>query len=85
MSLEKEIALAHGACPCVEKPWAAVNCRNCATTSAHSVELCEWRGHAAINRVVEITRFDAMERIKVFVDKDPAMSVEVRKVLQSAA
>jgi hypothetical protein len=29
-----------------------------------------------------MTRFDALEQIKTHVDKDPAISGEVRKILQ---
>jgi hypothetical protein len=84
MSLDREVEQAHACCPCVEKPWAATKCRNCATTRVHTPELCEWRGHAAVDRVVQATRADDLERTKPWVDKDPAIAAEVRKILQWA-
>jgi len=82
MSLEKEMAIAHQTCPCWETPWAATKCRNCATQGKHYVDDCEWRGHAAFERVVVATRLDDLEKIKAFVDRDHAISAEVRKTLQ---
>ena len=67
-----------------ESPWGTTKCRNCAASGKHYIDECEWRGHAAIRRVVEMTRFDALELIKTHVDKDPAISGEVRKILQRA-
>jgi len=49
----------------------------------HHLDHCEWGGHAAIKRVVQMTRFDALEGIKRYVDRDPAISSEVRKELQT--
>ncbi len=82
MSLEKDLEVAHGTCPCYEAPWGVTKCRNCAGSDKHYIDECEWRGHAAITRVVEMTRFDSLELIKAHVDKDPAISSEVRKILQ---
>ncbi|MFQ5890681.1 MAG: hypothetical protein ACE5JR_11595 [Gemmatimonadota bacterium] len=82
MSLEEDVATAHEACPCWLAPWGATQCRNCSVSREHHVDHCEWRGHAAIERVVQMTRFDALERIKRYVDRDPAISGEVRKELQ---
>ena len=84
MSLESEIGVAHADCPCTLPPWSVTKCRNCASSGRHVVETCEWRGHAAIARVVQLTRLDALERIKGLVDRDAAISVEVRKILQGA-
>jgi len=85
MSFEQDLTIAHENCPCWLPPWAATKCRNCAAQQKHFVDDCEWRGHAAINRVVQMTRLDALERIKAQVDRDPALSAEVRKILQGAA
>lgn len=82
MSLDQDLEVAHGTCPCCETPWSTTKCRNCAVNGKHHIDDCEWRGHAAIRRVVEMTRFDALELIKTQVDKDPAISGEVRKILQ---
>ena len=82
MSLEQDLDVAHGTCPCWETPWGTTKCRNCAANGKHYIDDCEWRGHASIRRVVEMTRFDALERIKTHIDKDPAISGEVRKILQ---
>lgn len=82
MSLEQDLDVAHGTCPCWEAPWGTTKCRNCAASGKHYIDDCEWRGHASIRRVVEMTRFDALEQIKTHVDKDPAISGEVRKILQ---
>ena len=82
MSLEEDVAMAHATCPCWLTPWGATRCRNCSMSREHHLDQCEWRGHAAINRVVQMTSFDALERIKRFVDRDPAISSEVRKELQ---
>ncbi len=84
MSLQSEIDTAHGTCPCWEPAWAAVKCRNCADHQKHYVDDCEWRGHAAIARVVSLARLDTWERIKPVVDRDPALSAEVKTVVQSA-
>ena len=54
MSLEKELAIAHETCPCWEPPWGDAKCRNCASQGKHYVDDCEWRGHAAIGRIVEL-------------------------------
>ena len=85
MSLDKEMAIAHQTCPCWESPWGDKKCRNCASQGKHFVDDCEWRGHAAIDRVVSATRLDVLERIKSFVDRDHAISTEVRKILQQQA
>ena len=85
MTLEAELTIAHATCPCVEKPWAVTRCRNCGTAREHAVDLCEWRGHAAIKKVVQATRLQALEQIKLHVDRDPAIAAEVRKILQWAA
>jgi len=85
MSLESELLVAHSTCPCLEKPWAGTKCRNCAAERSHSVDDCEWRGHAAIARVAQIARLESLEQIKSIVDRDSAISLEVRKVLQGAA
>ncbi len=85
MSFEKDVEIAHGTCPCWLPPWAATKCRNCAVQQQHHIDNCEWRGHAAILRLLQMSRLDALEAIKGFVDQNPAISVEVRKVLQGAA
>ncbi len=85
MSLQREIELAHATCPCWDPQWGSRKCRNCESQGKHFVDDCEWRGHAAIARVVNATRLDDLERIKSFVDRDGAISAEVRKTLQSAA
>ena len=85
MTLEKDLEIADKTCPCWLAPWASTKCRNCAAQQAHHVDDCEWRGHAAIRRVIQMTRFDALESIKGVVDQNPAMSAEVRKILQGAA
>jgi hypothetical protein len=84
MSLESEIETADGSCPCWEPAWAAVQCRNCAAHRKHYVDDCEWRGHAAIRRLVTQTRLDTWERIKPVVDRDPALSAQVKTVVQGA-
>jgi hypothetical protein len=84
MSLEEDVTLADSRCPCWEAPWSSTKCRNCAAQQKHHVDDCEWRGHAAIRRVVQMTRVDALEHIKGSVDKDPAISSEVRRILQGA-
>lgn len=83
MSLEEDVAIAHATCPCWFAPWGATKCRNCSVSRNHQIDHCEWRGHAAIERVVQITRFDALRRIQRYVDRDPAISSEVRKELQT--
>jgi len=85
MSLKRELELAHATCPCGDPQWGGRKCRNCESQGKHFIDDCEWRGHAAIDRVVNATRLDDLERIKGFVDKDGAISAEVRKTLQSAA
>lgn len=85
MSLQSELTLAHATCPCIEEPWAKTKCRNCAAQRGHSLDDCEWRGHAAIRRLVQIARLNSLEEIKTIVDRDVAISAEVRKVLQGAA
>ena len=83
MSLEEDVAIAHATCPCWLAPWGATKCRNCSVSRNHQIDHCEWRGHAAIERVVQMTKFDALRRIQRYVDRDPAISSEVRKELQS--
>ena len=85
MTLLREIEIAHATCPCWDPQWSARKCRNCASQGKHLIEDCEWRGHAAIDRVVGATRLDDLERIKAFVDRDATISGEVRKTLQSGA
>jgi len=85
MSLQREVELAHATCPCWDPQWGSRKCRNCESQGKHFVDDCEWRGHAAIDRVVGATRLDALERIKAFVDRDGTISAEVRKTLQSTA
>jgi len=84
MSLQREIEIAHATCPCWDPQWGARKCRNCESQGKHIIDDCEWRGHAAIDRVVAATRLDDLERIKGFVDRDATISGEVRKMLQSA-
>jgi len=83
MSLEEDVAVAHANCPCWLEPWGVTKCRNCSVNRQHNLDQCEWRGHAAIDRVVQTTRFDALRRINQYVDRDPAISSEVRKELQT--
>ena len=83
MSLEEDVAIAHATCPCWLAPWGDTKCRNCNMSSKHHPDHCEWRGHAAIERVVQQTRFDALRRILRYVDRDPAISSEVKKELQT--
>ena len=82
MSLEEDVATAHATCPCWLAPWGATKCRNCSVSREHYLDHCERRGHVAIKRVVQMTWFGALERIKRYVDRDPAISSEVRKELQ---
>ncbi len=83
MSLEEDVAIAHATGPCWLDPWGATKCRNCSMGREHHLDHCEWRGHAAIERVVQMTTFDALRRILRYVDRDPAISSEVRKELQT--
>src|SRR5262245_66388730 len=83
MSLQRETELAHATCPCWDPQSGCRKCRNCESQGKHFIDDCEWRGHAAIARVVSATRLDDLERIKSFVDRDGAISAEVRKMLQS--
>ena len=78
MSLEEDVVIARATCPCWLAPWGATKCRNCSMSREHHLDHCEWRGHAAIKRVVQMTRFDALRRINRYVDRDPAISREVR-------
>ena len=84
MTLENDVEIAHLNCPCIIAPWAVTKCRNCAAGHQHHLDDCEWPGHTAIQRVVQMTRLDAFERIKEYTDKEPAISAEVRKALQRA-
>ena len=85
MSLQREIEIAHATCPCWDPQWGARKCRNCESQGKHIIDDCEWRGHAAIDRIVGATRLDDLERIKAFVDRDATISGEVRKTLQGAS
>jgi len=85
MTVQREIEIAHATCPCWDPVWGSRKCRNCESQAKHIIDDCEWRGHAAIDRVVGATRLDDLERIKAFVDRDATISGEVRKTLQGAS
>ncbi len=85
MSLQREIEIAHATCPCWDPQWGSRKCRNGESQAKHIIDDCEWRGHAAIDRIVGATRLDDLERIKAFVDRDATISGEVRKTLQGAS
>lgn len=84
MTLQRDLELAHATCPCCDPPWGATRCRTCGTSQRHVVDQCEWRGHAAIVRLAQAARLEALEQIKPHIDRDPAISAEVRKTLQWA-
>ena len=77
MSLEEDVAVAHANCPCWLEPWGATKCRNCSVSRKHHLDQCEWRGHVAIERVVQTTKFDALRRINRYVDRDPRSPVRL--------
>jgi hypothetical protein len=85
MTVQRELEIAHATCPCWDPQWGSRKCRNCESQQKHIIDDCEWRGHAAIDRVVGATRLDDLERIKGFVDRDSTISGEVRKTLQGAS